>query len=136
MRGNDGAPGRDVPVRHFVEQVAAVPQGPALGVRVHQDIGDERVGGEAALEDVPVDGAGAGGERVERAAPQEPHVEARLGGREEELYGPHDRQHSRDGAMRPAAPRNRAGGGRGGGGGGGREEPRWGRLGGERGVKE
>jgi hypothetical protein len=79
-------------VRHFVEQEAAGRQGAALGVGVHEDVGDERVGGEAALEDVPVDGAGAGGERVERAAPQEAHVEARLGGREEELDGPHDLQ--------------------------------------------
>lgn len=94
MRGDGGAPGRDVPVRHFVEQAAAGPQGAALGVCVHEDVGDERVGGEAALEDVPVDGAGcAGGERVERAAPQEAHVEARLGGREEELDGSHDLQH-------------------------------------------
>lgn len=132
MRGDDGAPGHDVPVRHFVEQVVAGRQGAALGVGVQQDVGHERVGGEAALEDVPVDGAGAGSERVERAAPQEAHVEARLGGREEELDGADDLQHGGDGSMCPDESCTGAGGG----GGGGREEPRWGRLGGESGLKE
>jgi hypothetical protein len=122
-------------VWHFVEQLTPVHKGASFSIRILKDVGYEHVGRKSAFNHVRVGGGGARGEGVARAAPHDAHVEARLGGREEELDGADDLQNGRDGSVRAAIWSTEAGYGGGcggGGGGGGREEPRWGRPGGER----
>lgn len=56
--GDEGGPGGDVSLGHFVEQVRGVGEEAIFEVRVEEGVGDEEVGAEPGFEERGVEGGG------------------------------------------------------------------------------